>query len=120
MSISLLSLNYICYCVFTNLQVMGLLQVVVNNAVARIDSFSRPEPAEGNSELQATSEAPSASQKDSLSLEQQPNQEINPCASSEVAANKSITPYDILLQLPKPDLRNLCTILAHEGYLFSN
>ena len=97
---------------------MGLLQVVVNNAVIKIDSLPQSEPAKGNSEVQATNEATSDSQKDSSNLEQEPNQETNPSPSSEVptsVGNKSVTAYDIFLQLPKPDLRNLCSILAHEG-----
>lgn len=97
---------------------MGLIKVVVNNAVAQIDSLSPPESVKGIYEERTSTQAPSDDQKDSSILEKESNQEINPISSAEVpclGGNKSVTTYDIFLQLPKPDLRNLCTILAHEG-----
>ncbi|ONK82067.1 uncharacterized protein A4U43_C01F35780 [Asparagus officinalis] len=99
-------------------QVMGLLQVVVNNAVARIDSLPPSEPAKGVSEMHEAAEFPSDSQKDSSILNKESNQEMDQIPSAEVSSSKgntSVTTYDIFLQLPKPELRNLCTILAHEG-----
>lgn len=98
-------------------QVMGLLQVVVNNAVAKVDSQIQSGQSAGIIERQASNGAPSNSQRDSSSLEQDQNKE-NSSLSTELlplSGNKPVKIYDIFLQLPKPDLRNLCSILAHEG-----
>lgn len=99
-------------------QVMGLLQVVVNNAIAKVDPVPQSETVKGNSETQAANDVLPDSEKDSSNLDYEPNQEINPSPGSEVPSlgNKSsITTYDIFLQLPKHDLRNLCSVLSHEG-----
>ncbi|KAJ6831287.1 E3 ubiquitin-protein ligase UPL1-like [Iris pallida] len=96
-------------------QVMGLLQVVVNNAVAKVDSQIQ---SAGITETQASNGDPSNSQRETFSLEQNQNQELNSSSSTELpplSGNKPLKIYDIFLQLPKPDLRNLCRILAHEG-----
>lgn len=95
-------------------QVMGLLQVVVNNAVAKVDSQLQSEQAADTSEAQVSNGASSNSQRDSSILELDQNREANPNSNSELPGNKSVNTYDIFLQLPKSDLRHLCSILAHE------
>ncbi|KAK1310386.1 E3 ubiquitin-protein ligase UPL1 [Acorus calamus] len=76
-------------------QVMVLVQVVVNSAVSKIDfeplSESLSTQNDDEKKENGSTDAPSSSGKENVNL------------------------YDIFLQLPKSELRNLCNILAHEG-----
>ncbi|CAA6672443.1 unnamed protein product [Spirodela intermedia] len=74
-------------------QVMSLIQVVVNNAVSRIECQPRSREA-ANYEAQASNGSSDNTQKGSSTTSE---------------------PYEILLQLPESDLRNLCSLLSHEG-----
>nr|XP_010929052.1 E3 ubiquitin-protein ligase UPL1 isoform X2 [Elaeis guineensis] len=92
-------------------QVMSLIQVVVNNAVSKIDCPPPSGQAADGSAIQDT-------QKDSSTLEQNPDLEKNQGSCPAVPSlgrNNPVSQYDLLLQLPDSDLHNLCTILAHEG-----
>lgn len=106
-----LDFTCICYWIWSVVQVMSLIQVIVNNAVSKIDCLPPSGQAADGSENQDT-------QKDSSTLEQNPGLEKNQSPCLEVPSsglNNPVSQYDLLLQLPDSDLRNLCTILAHEG-----
>ncbi|KAJ6807882.1 E3 ubiquitin-protein ligase UPL1-like [Iris pallida] len=100
---------------------MDLLQVVVNNAVSRVDSQTQSGQAAGITETQASNGAPSNSQRGSSRSEQNQNQEFNSSSNTELpplSGNKSLKIYDIVLQLSKPDMRNLCSILENIWHRF--
>lgn len=98
---------------------MCLLQVVVNNAVSKVDNLSRSGQAAGISEAQLANGALSNSQIDSSTPEQEHSKDLDQCPNAEVTpssgAKQSVNLYDILVQLPESDLCNLCRILALEG-----
>lgn len=92
---------------------MGLLQVIVNNAVSRAECQSRSGQATA-CEDQMENGAPVDTQNDTSTSEDNPNPKSEvPCAGRK----RTIDPYDILLQLPESDLRSLCSLLAHGGYV---
>ncbi|PKA67035.1 E3 ubiquitin-protein ligase UPL1 [Apostasia shenzhenica] len=98
-------------------QVMALIQVIIDNAVTKIDCDSHPALVSNSSGTQIDT-VPSDSLRDSAIVEQNPDKEAHPCLSNpqtSVVGKKSISPYGIFLQLPKTDLCNLCSILAHSG-----
>ena len=97
---------------------MSLLQVVVNNAVSKVDSQPETGQASGSAEVLPENDAPSDTHKDPSALESNQPLDIdgNPIADvPSLGVKESMKPYDILSQLPETDLRNLCGILAHEG-----
>ncbi|XP_077221899.1 LOW protein: E3 ubiquitin ligase-like protein isoform X2 [Tasmannia lanceolata] len=99
-------------------KVMGLLQVVVNNAASKVDSHLLSGQSVANSQTLPDKGASSDTQKDPPTSEQNAEQELNKSSSSEASPSggkKTINPYDILLQLPESDLSNLCSLIAHEG-----
>jgi hypothetical protein len=93
---------------------MSLLEVVVNNAVAKIDFLQESEnPSEGGtpSETQGMEpQGPEAVMEGSLRID-----EPNPNPSRSTHSKQSEKLYNILVGLPEPDLRNLCTIMSREG-----
>lgn len=93
---------------------MSLLEVVVNNAVAKIDLLQESEnPSESGppSEIQGMEPpGPEAGIERPFRLD-----EPNPNPSQPTSAKQSEKLYNILVRLPEPDLRNLCTIMSHEG-----
>ncbi|XP_020586141.1 E3 ubiquitin-protein ligase UPL1-like isoform X2 [Phalaenopsis equestris] len=98
-------------------QVMGLIQVIVDNAVAKIDCQRQYVLAAGRSVTQADS-TPSNSLRDSAILEQIRDQDGNPNSSNRqlnVDGEESFSAHNTFLQLPNPVLCNLCRILAHAG-----
>ncbi|KAI0492443.1 hypothetical protein KFK09_026716 [Dendrobium nobile] len=98
-------------------QVMALIQVIVDNAVAKINCHPPSVIAAGRSETQADS-TPSNSLRDSTILEQNHDQDDNPSSSNQQPngdGEELFSAHNTFLQLPKPVLCNLCSILAHAG-----
>ncbi|KAG0454478.1 hypothetical protein HPP92_023770 [Vanilla planifolia] len=97
-------------------QVMNLIQVIVYNAVSRIGCEPQSIPDASNFET-IKDISPSDGLKHSTVLEQNHAQDFNSSPSNLQASSgeKSFSPYDIFLQVPKPDLCNLCQILAQTG-----
>lgn len=95
-------------------QVMGLIQVIVDNAVAKIDCQSQSVLAAGRSETQADN-TPSNSMRDSTILEQNHDNPSFRNQQPNVVGKESFSAHNTFLQLPKHVLCNLCCILAHTG-----
>ncbi|XP_068637077.1 E3 ubiquitin-protein ligase UPL1-like isoform X2 [Aristolochia californica] len=99
-------------------QVMGLLQVVVNNAARKVECHSHVEVAHSaNSDSNSQLDGGPDSQKDPPISECNANEELNKDAAAEGSSSgkKTVNPYDILLKLPESELCNLCSLLAREG-----
>lgn len=105
---------------------MGLLQVVVYAAASKVDSLSNTEeaapPAEtspGNAEISPGNEPVSDTQKDAQDLLAESNQldQSASAVNSKSDGQRSTRIFDIFLLMPHSDLRNLCGLLGHEGYL---
>jgi len=97
-------------------QVMGLIQVVVDTAAARLEIRSQAKKAIADTQNLSVDEA----EKDPPLVELDSNQldkhdHTKPCHSN-VKKNDDI--YNIFLQLPQSDLRNVCSLLGREGYCF--
>ncbi|XP_078171361.1 E3 ubiquitin-protein ligase UPL1-like [Carex rostrata] len=94
--------------------VMSLLEVVVNNAVSKIDLLpesDNPSESGSPSEIQGM-EPPGAEAGTERPFRLD---EPNPNPSQPTSAKQSEKLYNILVGLPEPDLRNLCTIMSREG-----
>ncbi|XP_038983602.1 E3 ubiquitin-protein ligase UPL1-like isoform X2 [Phoenix dactylifera] len=92
-------------------QVMSLLQVVVKNAVTKIDCLPPSGEAADGSQNQDTQKYSSTSEQNSG-----PEMDQGPCTEVPSSGGKNpVGQYDLLLQLPDSDLHNLCIILSHEG-----
>lgn len=91
-------------------QVMGLLQVVVYTAASRIEGWSPSSGVPKKSENKPIGEeASSETQKDAES-------ELVGEAELSVARRKDCAEiYNIFMQLPQSDIRNLCILLGYEG-----
>lgn len=99
-------------------QVMGLLQVVVYTAASKLECQSHPEEAAAHSQNLSGDGAASNIQKDPALQGGESGHQDDKSTSvlgSTSHGNKSTDVYDIFLQLPHSDLRNLCSILGHEG-----
>ncbi|XP_068643121.1 E3 ubiquitin-protein ligase UPL1-like isoform X2 [Aristolochia californica] len=99
-------------------QVMGLLQVVVNNAARKVECHSHVDVGHSaNSDSNSRLDGGPDSQKDPPISECHANEELNKDAAAEGSSGgkKTVNPYDILLKLPESEMRNLCSLLAHEG-----
>lgn len=99
-------------------QVMGLIQVLVVTAASKLESQSQSEKAMTNSQNLAANEASGDIEKDpplvELDSDKQDKQAgVDPSHSD---GKKSEDMYNIFLQLPQADLRNLCSLLGREGY----
>ena len=98
-------------------QVLGLLHVVVYNAASKLDCDSLTEPAVTNSEDLPSREAAGPPNEDS-SVGGTESGSVNKNINNGVSASteqKSVMMNDIFLKLPQADLRNLCSLLGHEG-----
>ncbi|XP_059440839.1 E3 ubiquitin-protein ligase UPL1 isoform X2 [Corylus avellana] len=98
-------------------QVMGLLQVVVYTAASNLEYQPQSEPTTANSQDLPVDEASGDVQKDTPSMEPESKQEDKRAGaeSSTSDGKRSIDTYNIFLQLPQSELRNLCSILGREG-----
>nr|DAD23683.1 TPA_asm: hypothetical protein HUJ06_025146 [Nelumbo nucifera] len=99
-------------------QVMGLLHVVVYTAASKVECQPQSGQVMANSQSSPPSEAPVNVQIDPSVSESDPNKKLGKSRSSEITTSDEkgrISPYDVFLQLPESDLRNLCSLLAHEG-----
>ncbi|KAJ4982419.1 hypothetical protein NE237_033256 [Protea cynaroides] len=98
-------------------QVMGLLQVVVYTAASKVECQPQSGQVTGNLESVPVDEAPGDIQENPRLSEPDPNQPLDKSTNAEVSTSgkKTFNPYDVFLQLPESDLRNLCSLLAHEG-----
>ncbi|XP_065862675.1 E3 ubiquitin-protein ligase UPL1-like isoform X2 [Euphorbia lathyris] len=96
-------------------QVMGLLQVVICTAAQKVESRTLSGQVTANSEKQTVDEASGDIQKDPP-LETEISQEDKSKAELSTSDGKRvIDTCSIFLQLPLPDLRNLCSLLGREG-----
>ncbi|XP_061367762.1 E3 ubiquitin-protein ligase UPL1-like [Gastrolobium bilobum] len=92
-------------------QVMGLIQVVVDTAASKLESQSEkgmentPNEASGNAEKDPPLVELDSNQQDK-------HADTNLCHSD---GKKNVDMYNIFLQLPQSDLRNLCSLLGREG-----
>lgn len=96
---------------------MGLMQVIVDNAVSKIGCQPQSVLAVDRFESLAGS-TPSNSLRDSTMLEQNHIQDDNPSSSNQhpnVDGEESFSANNTLLQLPTDVLCNLCSILAYAG-----
>ncbi|KEH31409.1 E3 ubiquitin-protein ligase UPL1-like protein [Medicago truncatula] len=94
-------------------QVMGLIQVVVDIAAAKLESQSQSEKAIADTQNLSVGEA----EKDPPLVELDSNQldkhDYTKSCHSNVKKNNDM--YNIFLQLPQSDLRNVCSLLGREG-----
>jgi hypothetical protein len=100
------------------LQVMGLLQVVVHTAASKLDHQPQSEQATANAPDLSVNEASADVQIDPPISEPESKKE-DKCAGADSSTSdgkKSVDTHNIFLQLPQPELRNLCSILGREGY----
>lgn len=104
------------------MQVVGLLQVVVYTAASKLENWSLSDLAvdKSNSQNLLTNEASGDAHKDPPFSEPESNQEDKRtnAESSASNGNRNVNLYNIFLQLPESDLRNLCSLLGREGYNF--
>ncbi|XP_007020477.2 PREDICTED: E3 ubiquitin-protein ligase UPL1 [Theobroma cacao] len=100
-------------------QVVGVLQVVVYTAASKLESRSLSDLAvdNSNSHNQLTNEASGDAHKDPSLSEPDSNQEDKwtNAESSASGGHRNVNLYNIFLQLPESDLRNLCSLLGREG-----
>ncbi|KAL3503633.1 hypothetical protein ACH5RR_038082, partial [Cinchona calisaya] len=99
-------------------QVMGLLQVIVCTAVSKLECQSHSEEATACIQNPSDGENTGDVEKDTSLLpveSSKQDDESNRAGKSSSECQKSMNIYDIFLQLPQSDLRNLCSILGHEG-----
>lgn len=95
---------------------MGLLQVVVYSAAAKLECQADLDKETQNQPT--NEEASEDAEKNPAVPEPESNQEDTPSVaeSSSGPGKKSVDVYTVFLQLPQLDLRNLCTLLGREGY----
>ncbi|XXG72650.1 hypothetical protein AAC387_Pa07g1701 [Persea americana] len=106
-------------------QVMGLLQVVVNNAASKVDRLPHSGPVVTESQTLpdqgASGDTPNETPdtpNETPTSKHDSNQQLGKGAGSEVSSSaekRAVKPHDIFLLLPEIDLCNLCSLLAHEG-----
>ncbi|WJX46839.1 E3 ubiquitin-protein ligase upl1, variant 2 [Trifolium repens] len=94
-------------------QVMGLIQVIVDTAASKLESQSQSEKAIADTQNLSVDEA----EKDPPLVELDSNQQdkhadTKPCHSN---GKKNVDMYNVFLQLPQSDLRNVCSLLGREG-----
>jgi E3 ubiquitin-protein ligase HUWE1 len=93
---------------------MGLIQVIVDTAASKLESQSQSEKAIADTQNLSVDEA----EKDPPLVELDSNQQdkhadTKPCHSN---GKKNVDMYNVFLQLPQSDLRNVCSLLGREGY----
>lgn len=87
-----------------------MLQVVVYTAASRIEGWSPSSVVPEKSENKPVSEEPSSETRKDTESEPVDETELS------VARRKNCADiYNIFLQLPQSDLRNLCILLGYEG-----
>ncbi|KAI4297837.1 hypothetical protein L6164_037702 [Bauhinia variegata] len=98
-------------------QVMGLIQVVVFTAASKLESQSQSEKAIANSQNLATIEASHDGEKDPPLVDLDSSQQDKHDGGNLYSSNgkKGLDMYNIFVQLPQSDLRNLCSLLGREG-----
>lgn len=96
-------------------QVMGLLQVVVFMAASKLESQAQSEQARETSQKQNVGEA-SSDVPSVLPVVAESSQEDKASSITASDGKRSIDASSVFLQLPQPDLRNLCSLLGREGY----
>lgn len=99
-------------------QLMGLIQVLVVTAASKLESQSQSEKVIADTQNSSANEASGDVEKDPPLGELEPDQQdkhtgTDPC---HLDGKKSVDMYNIFLQLPQADLRNLCILLGREGY----
>ncbi|XP_039689425.1 E3 ubiquitin-protein ligase UPL1 isoform X3 [Medicago truncatula] len=94
-------------------QVMGLIQVVVDTAASKLESQSQSEKAIADTQNLSVNEA----EKDPPLVEMDSNRQDNHPDPKTCPSNgkKNVDMYNTFLQLPQSDLRNVCSLLGHEG-----
>ncbi|XP_010552364.1 PREDICTED: E3 ubiquitin-protein ligase UPL1-like isoform X2 [Tarenaya hassleriana] len=94
-------------------QVMGLLQVIVYTAASKFEGWSPSSGLPENSVNKPVGEEASReTRKDPESCQENKGNE----AELSVSGRKSLADtYNVFLQLPQSDLRNLCSLLGREG-----
>ncbi|XP_022735674.1 E3 ubiquitin-protein ligase UPL1-like isoform X2 [Durio zibethinus] len=100
-------------------QVVGLLKVVVYTAASKLENWSLSNLAVDNTNTHnlLTNEASGDVHKDHPLSEPESNQEDKRTNAESSASNgyRNVDLYNIFLQLPETDLRNLCRLLGREG-----
>ncbi|OVA07229.1 Ubiquitin-associated domain/translation elongation factor EF-Ts [Macleaya cordata] len=99
-------------------QVMGLLQVVVDTAASKLESQLHSQKAAVDSQTLLANAASSGIRKDPPISEPDSGQELDKNTGAEVSTldeKGTVNLYDIFLQIPESDMRNLCNLLAREG-----
>ncbi|KAL5803856.1 hypothetical protein ACOSQ3_030656 [Xanthoceras sorbifolium] len=98
-------------------QVMDLVKEIVDKAASKLECRSLSEPATENPQKLPINEASGDVQNNPPSSEP-PSSEEDKHASDSLSTSdgkRSRDIYDIFLQLPQSDLRNLCSLLGREG-----
>ncbi|XP_073020547.1 E3 ubiquitin-protein ligase UPL1-like isoform X2 [Primulina eburnea] len=98
-------------------QVMGLLQVVVFAAAAKVDFKSSVAETAARTENVSGNETAIDIQKDPHVNEVKSNllDQSSSALNSKADGQKSDTTHDIFVRIPRQDLHNLCSLLGHEG-----
>ncbi|KAJ4975986.1 hypothetical protein NE237_001092 [Protea cynaroides] len=99
-------------------QVMGLLQVVIYTAASKVECQPHTGQVTTDSQSVPVDETSGDIQQNPPLPELDRSVQLDSSTSAEVPTSdgkKTSSPYDVFLQLPEPDLRNLCRLLAHEG-----
>ncbi|XP_026392926.1 E3 ubiquitin-protein ligase UPL1-like isoform X1 [Papaver somniferum] len=99
-------------------QVMGLLQVVVFKAALRLECETQSEQPAATSQAEPVNEGAEDIQHESPIVEPDSNQELIKDTSANISTlepKRTTNLYDIFLQIPESDLRNICGLLAREG-----
>ncbi|KZV53708.1 hypothetical protein F511_38118 [Dorcoceras hygrometricum] len=98
-------------------QVMGLLQVVVFAAAAKVEFKCSVAETAGQTESVPGNETESDIQIDPHVYEVKLDTlEQSSCGlNAKAIGQKSDTTHDIFVQIPRQDLHNLCSLLGHEG-----
>ncbi|KAK2967299.1 hypothetical protein RJ640_004865 [Escallonia rubra] len=101
-------------------QVMGLLQVVVYNAASKVDRQPHSQLSVTSSQNLSGDVAANGDQNDPPLVEAESGQDVKNGSDGLCTSDRqrSIKMYDIFLKLPQSDLRNLCSLLGHEGYYY--
>lgn len=97
---------------------MGLLQVVVFKAALRLECETQSEQPAATSQAEPVNEGAEDIQHESPIVEPDSNQELIKDTSANISTlepKRTTNLYDIFLQIPESDLRNICGLLAREG-----
>ncbi|GMH25044.1 hypothetical protein Nepgr_026887 [Nepenthes gracilis] len=98
-------------------QVMGLLHVVIYSAASKVESQLLSEPVIDNTQDVAVNTASDDFQRE-IHLTELESKHHTKCVNGEASTfhgQDSHKFYDIFVQIPQSDLRNLCCLLGREG-----